>query len=506
MTVMAGPDLPRGIDAFQRRLCEGVFPSMRGSRPVDWPDRDADALQDDCLWRLFRKVHERIRDTNAMPVPQVERRLRMAAGHLRATRALLLAVLFAPDQTLKEAARRVHPDRRTTVDLWLWTCWMAETAWLCLEDGGPSGTALPAYDREVLRPVAARLRFLVLTEPLRHGGEQGSPWRAAAGYGRYGLVGRALGNQSAHLFIGRCRQARWEWQRSVDEHQSHAFLAAAPSSELEAELRTIVFANRRRGPPLVLRLASLQGRAPLTADDSAVADQVVERHLLPRFQVGAAIRLAAYSPRWPGWSGRLTRLALWAGVAGTGIGAGWLAARQQFVWAAWAAGACYGLLGLGVVCLGRRWGAQWLLRVPAAAAVGLLVLMALPPAWWQTAHGGLAAPVVLAGAAYGYLMTEARNHGVSGWAAAWRAVIVTGVGAAHGLLVSLLGLVLVAPSYADGGADLARLWAAGSGCHQRAVLLLAVTWCLAVGVFSQILWEDRPITTPLAHLQWRRGR
>ena len=28
---------------------------------------------------------------------------------------------------------------------------------------------------------------------------------------------------------------------------------------------------------------------------------------------------------------------------------------------------------------------------------------------------------------------------------------------------------------------------------------------LAAGVFSQILWDDRPITAPLAHLRWRRG-
>jgi hypothetical protein len=36
-------------------------------------------------------------------------------------------------------------------------------------------------------------------------------------------------------------------------------------------------------------------------------------------------------------------------------------------------------------------------------------------------------------------------------------------------------------------------------------VLLATAWCLAVGVFSQILWDDRPITAPLAHLSWRSG-
>ena len=35
------------------------------------------------------------------------------------------------------------------------------------------------------------------------------------------------------------------------------------------------------------------------------------------------------------------------------------------------------------------------------------------------------------------------------------------------------------------------------------VLALAAALCMAVGVFSQILWDDRPITAPLAHLSWR---
>jgi len=48
---------------------------------------------------------------------------------------------------------------------------------------------------------------------------------------------------------------------------------------------------------------------------------------------------------------------------------------------------------------------------------------------------------------------------------------LAGASAAHALMVSLIGLVV-----------------------------------LAVGVFSQIRWDDRPITAPLAHLSWRSGR
>lgn len=66
----------------------------------------------------------------------------------------------------------------------------------------------------------------------------------------------------------------------------------------------------------------------------------------------------------------------------------------------------------------------------------------------------------------------------------------------HAVLVSAIGLAVVAPEFTGfrPGYRLTGL-----------VLILAVTWCLAVGVFSQILWDDRPITAPLAHMSWRRS-
>jgi hypothetical protein len=167
---------------------------------------------------------------------------------------------------------------------------------------------------------------------------------------------------------------------------------------------------------------------------------------------------------------------------------------------------CYGLVGLGVVLLGRIWAAQWLLRLPAAGAVGLLVLVTLPPAWWQTPRTGWVPPVVLVLAAYGYLVAEARNHGVGPVAAPLRSMGVAFVAAGHAVLVSLIGLVIVAPSYVDDGGGLARLWRDGADSVPRSVLVLAAAWCAAVGVFAQILWEDRPVTAPLAHLRWRGER
>ncbi|MGV2386263.1 MAG UNVERIFIED_CONTAM: hypothetical protein LOD86_13500, partial [Thermobifida fusca] len=59
------------------------------------------------------------------------------------------------------------------------------------------------------------------------------------------------------------------------------------------------------------------------------------------------------------------------------------------------------------------------------------------------------------------------------------------------------------PVVSENGAELAQGWAA----HSRAgviTLVQATAWCLAAGVFSQILWDDRPITAPLTHTRWRK--
>jgi hypothetical protein len=97
------------------------------------------------------------------------------------------------------------------------------------------------------------------------------------------------------------------------------------------------------------------------------------------------------------------------------------------------------------------------------------------------------------------------SHGVAG-RSLWRAVAVAAIGAAHALMVSLIGMVVVAPAFVTDGGKLAMIWHHPGYGHAGTVLLLATAWCLAVGVFSQILWDDRPITAPLAHLSWRSGR
>jgi hypothetical protein len=136
--------------------------------------------------------------------------------------------------------------------------------------------------------------------------------------------------------------------------------------------------------------------------------------------------------------------------------------------------------------------------------VGLLVLTTLAPSWWRL-HRGWPAAAMLVLAAFGYLVIEVRNHGADARAAVARAAIITALGAAHAALVTLVGMVVIAPAYAENGDQLATLWSSTAHANQLTVLGLGTAWCLATGVFSQILWDDRPITAPLAHLRWRRG-
>jgi hypothetical protein len=169
-----------------------------------------------------------------------------------------------------------------------------------------------------------------------------------------------------------------------------------------------------------------------------------------------------------------------------------------------AAAACYLLIFLSVLLITPGWGAMWLLRMPAASAVGIIALIALLPGRLLGAPaGGWIAVAALAAVSFGYLLVEVRNHGVARGMALWRALLVALGGAAHALMVSLIGLVVVAPAFVNDGAALSALWRQPSYGHAGMALALAAAWCLAVGVFSQILWDDRPITAPLAHLSWR---
>lgn len=500
-----------GLAGLEARLAGGVALAAPRGRPGGWPVSDEAALAgwpaDDDLAILagFRDLswNTRWRETGGAAIAD-----RLVAD-LRGSRSRLIGMLLAPAAVLDGLRDRSCHD---PVRAWAGLCWVADAAWTVTR-GRLDGTDYSPGDRDLLVPLAARLRFLTLSEPMRWRAEASRAWWSAAPADREfdgsELVRRVLGDAPWHVLAGQCREARRAWLACLDAYQSHPLLARSAPGEIEDELAAVVFRHPRPrraagagSGPLALSDRPLSEVAPLSAEDAVIVSDATERHLLPRFQLGAVAALAAYSPAV---RGRIARLGLAAAVVAAAVTTVVYAALLHVHLAAWLAVIPYLLIAAGVVAFGSAWAAPWLLRMPAASTIGVFALVSLLPGGWLAAPpGGWAASVVLGGAAVGYLLVEARNHGVSAPQALLRSAGVALVGAVHALLVSLLGLVLVAPAFVGNGRRLAELWSHPGGFGQGGLLLaLATAWCLAVGVFSQILWDDRPITAPLAHLQWR---
>ena len=489
-----------GLGEFWQRLRSGTYPAFTASRPVH-------------LWRSDAEALEGWPGTQLAPLDVIRRNpqdpdetIDDLVVRMRSERRFLTAVLFAPDAFLCHLRQERAADEEGVVDAWVGMCWTAEAAWRAVT------VKVPEYasaDAAVLRPLAARLRFLVLSEPMRWRGQLKTAWWAAGTelqFGDDGIMERVFGPETWWLLVSLCREARREWQQCLDAYQSHLLLAQAEPSQLEQELAALVFRHgyrerfRHAGAPLGLPAPAVDRPAPLTAEDRAFIADVADRHLLPRFALPTVVRLGLFDDE---------RRVRWAkrGVAGaaavTGAAAVGCAVALLTVPATILAAACYLLICAGVTAFATGWGAMWLLRMPAASAVGIIALVGLLPGGWVhiPPRGWLAAGALLA-VSFGYLLIEARNHGVARVAALLRSALVVTIGAVHAVLVSLIALVVVTPAFVSDGKGLLGIWHQG-GAHSRMVLALAASWCLAVGVFSQILWDDRPITASLAHLSWR---
>jgi hypothetical protein len=362
------------------------------------------------------------------------------------------------------------------------------------EASNRAGSKLLPTDRVLVTPVAARLRFLVLSEGFRHRDAGPEPRLPVT------RLSNVFGQRSWHLLVDSAQQARWSWAGFLDTYQSYPLLARATCKELESELDALLLCNPK-GSALLIGAEYLDEPERAGPSDIAVAGDAVQFHLLPRFRLGRVIRLAYWGSRRPAW------------VAGAALALGcsalFLASGGCFTLGAWVAGAAYGVVVLAAIAGWPLFTAPWMLRWPAAESLGLLVLTGFNPHWWRhlTAPtwvpGPPWAPAALVAASYGYLVIEVRGHGVSGRAALTRAAGVLAAGMWHALLVALIGVVAVLPVFADTGGELTAALRGGTGVL---VVVTAAAWCLAAGVFSQILWDDRPITAPLAHASWRAGR
>jgi len=489
------------LGGLEKRLANGIGASARRARPDDWQFRDENLAD---LWpgqafEALAHIREHPWKDPDGPRGAIER----LASELRAQRPLLATVLFSPDTVLGQLLGSCGSAATGLVDSWMGLFWIAEAAWAVISESPPADTAYTVADTGMLRPLAARLRFLVASEPSRTRGHGTDSWWGGAGlsFSGSGILDRALGNRSWGLLVARSQEARREWLHCLDSYQSHPLLAQATQDEFENELWALAFRRGHFASPLGLSVRPLNQNAPLTAEDKTVLDEVTDRHLLPRFDVASTVTVATYDHR----SGYLaTRAAAGILVALAGMTAAVCAGLLLVRLATLIAIGCYALIVMGVWVFGPGWAAPWLLRFPAASAVGVIALISLSPGGWITAPpGGWHAVLALVIASLGYLIVEARNHGVAGLALLWRSLAVAVIGTVHALMVSLIGLVLVAPAFVQDGQAITGLWHHPGYGRAGMAIALAAAWCLTVGVFSQILWDDRPITAPLAHLSWR---
>ncbi|GAA3985406.1 hypothetical protein FOF52_06395 [Thermobifida alba] len=509
--------LPAALRPLYARLRGGVLPSaqqlstlaLQGTGPI-WKDLRPHLER---LWALVPAGS----GPRSVPLPGNDL-LEEAINHFSAyfatpgerVRRQLRTLLLYPHELLDQSldtgtghTSRAADSEEVRVH-WMRTCVTVEAVWRHVDSGADRYGELAR-----LRPLAARNRFLALAEPMRYRAVLDSPWipsRSSVFGATDSPTQHVFGADTYLLLVDRVRTARRDWYAYLNTYQSHPLLAQAELHQLEGELREICTARGYSTGPLILSSYSLDKIAPPDGEDEDMVWEVLHNHLLPRFRFLETISLI--DPTKVVFAFPLLVSAL---VCGFGLAAAGMALFcHSYTTAAVLAAACYALIGLGAVRFGRVWTALWLLRLPAAATLGLVPLVAFPD-WWQRIQFNWSitdvtslAPLLLLGVSYGYLVIEARNHGVGPAQALSRAATVAAVGALHAFLVSLLGLTIIAPVFGEQTSDtnIASLWTT-SGSAPVVVLVTAAAWCLAIGVFSQILWDERPITAPLAHTHWR---
>lgn len=328
------------------------------------------------------------------------------------------------------------------------------------------------------------------------------------------------------------RAAQQEWKQYLDTWEDDPWLAARHAKadeQLEDDLRWLTTTwprTRRRkedhkpwpGPPKLLDLG-------WAADHRRVAVDTVERHWLARGSLLRATTALAPGNKW-----RWPALAAYPAAAAAVIGLLLCGHGDHARWGAVL------LLGLGLVAAVST--PPWLssvalLRVPAAAAVGLAILISLTSRWW-TSSNGWSIGLGLLIAAVGYVALEARLHGTQRLRAVGRGLLVTIVGALHAAVLSIAVLGFVAPAVGERGECLDGWWRSDpwqplpvraeapanappdadscakalrtyNGGAPAGVLLLMTGWSFAIGLAAQILWDDRPVTAPLGRLRRVRG-
>jgi len=165
-----------------------------------------------------------------------------------------------------------------------------------------------------------------------------------------------------------------------------------------------------------------------------------------------------------------------------------------------------------------------MLRIPASAFIGVAVLVTISAQWWSkaiSATSGLnwasGSMVVLCflGVAFWYLYSEVSGHEVRpGKTAVRRSLIVLLISLAETVVLLLAAFPTVFSVFAElPGQDASQCpgpafidCVMGGDPPRRFFLILVPSaFVVVLGLFSQILWDEKAITAPLAHTSWRRS-
>ncbi|MGH4000917.1 MAG: hypothetical protein ACRDTJ_26045, partial [Pseudonocardiaceae bacterium] len=307
----------------------------------------------------------------------------------------------------------------------------------------------PDYLPRHVQSRAARFRFGVWSLPPRLDWPPESPplkvaWSMCSPGGENDYV-----VASRELVLAEARAARDDWLAQLNAWEDDPWLAARHQRDpgrLEADLRWLTTTWPRCGEPAWLDAPGYLNLEPDGVKDRSayhrVATDLAELHWLPRGSLRSAT--AALLP-----DHRVARLLPWlfplAALAVVGLFVGTLVPAAM-----WSA---LGLLVLGIGLAGAlpsRLSGLALLRIPAAAAVGQVVLLRLTPRWWLAPSGWTVGAGLLVLAGF-YLVLESRLHGARRCWAYPRGLVIAGIGALYAFLLSLVVLAFVAPSVAERG-------------------------------------------------------
>jgi hypothetical protein len=365
-------------------------------------------------------------------------------------------------------------------------------------------------------PLRDRARVILLTCPFRAPVEQAAQ-SAPDTRSRSLLAGfaRSAFGTVAEL-VRLAREARSTWARALLAYQDYTELA---NLDIETEARLLVWENACHAGARVLSIrtsAIIDGRSdPLPPQDEpsvAFAVWFGREFFSRRFMLRDLLHIPSLSTRW---DRALKHTVVGLGVvvlcavASAAVLTAWpdhLPTWRDIAWPHWAAlgagAAAYLIIITGTVA-SESFAYPFALRFGAGVVIGSALALALPPEWAHSLSRLdriLTVSLGLTLASYGYLVVEARLHGLAGWRTVLaRSLAVLFTGLAHAAFLATVAVCVLAPVFIENWDTL------DLGTREFSVAILLIgSLAVAAGVFLQILWDDRPVTYPLSAMRFSR--